>query len=428
MLALSTIVVITHSGLTGESQNLGEYLGCPRSPKVTALKGKSMSKKNSCRIVRVASAAAICLTLALGTAGVALAGQRSHSRDHSSIGHHDQGWSSNEASGVVSALGTNSITLKDRHGSATTFTTSGTTTYFEGKTAATVAALAVNEQVSLELTSTSPQTVTKVDIHLVRLTGAVTAFAGTTITIAGRHGTSLSVVVSGATTYTSDGAPSTSAAVMVGAVIYAVGLPGATAGTLDASTVSIKAPHVQTQASGVVSALGTNSITLKDRHGNATTFTTSGTTTYFEGKTAATVAALAVNEQVSLELTSTSPQTVTKVDIHLVRLTGAVTAFAGTTITIAGRHGTSLSVVVSGATTYTSDGAPSTSAAVMVGAVIYAVGLPGATAGTLDASTVSILVSFGNRQGFGPGHAKGAASTAHNQGRGPSFGRGHGRH
>lgn len=212
-----------------------------------------MSMKNSHRTVRVASAVAICLTLAFGTAGVAIAGQRSHSHGHSSFGHHDQGQSSNDASGVVTALGTNSITLKDRQGNATTYTTSDTTTYFEGKTAVKVVDLAVNEQVGLELTSTSPQTVTKVDIRLVRFVGPVTAVAGNTITISGRHGITFSVVVSTtvpATTYTSGGAASTFAAVVVGAVIDAAGLPGATAGTLDASTVNILPSFGSHQGSG----------------------------------------------------------------------------------------------------------------------------------------------------------------------------------
>ncbi len=80
------IVVRTHSGLTEDSQNLGGYWCRPRSPKVTALKGNFMTRTNSHRAVRLASAAAICLTLAFGTDGVAIAGQRS-SHDHSSVGH-----------------------------------------------------------------------------------------------------------------------------------------------------------------------------------------------------------------------------------------------------------------------------------------------------------------------------------------------------
>jgi hypothetical protein len=395
-----------------------------------------MTRTNSHRTVRLASAAAICLTLAFGTAGVAMAGQRSshdHSssvvhHDRSSFGRHDDGQASNEARGVVTGLGANTITLQDRHGNATTYTTTSATTYFEGRTAGTAAELAANEEVSLELTSTSPQTVTKVEIHLVRFAGPVTAVAGNTITIGGRHGTTFNVLVGSATTYTSGGAASTFAAVVVGAVIDAVGIPDTTPGTLDANSVNIWAPRVQTHVSGVVSSLGTNTITLKDRHGTTTENTTSSTTTYFEGKTGTTVAALAANEEVSLELTSTSPQTVTKVEIHLVRLAGPVTAIAGDAITIGGRHGLTFNVVVGTGTTYTSGGAASTFAAVVVGAVICAVGLPDATPGTLDASAVAILPSSGHHDGFGHDHAEGGSSHGHSQGGGPRFGRGHGRH
>jgi hypothetical protein len=117
---------------------------------------------------------------------------------------------------------------------------------------------------------------------------------------------------------------------------------------------------------------------------------------------------------------------VTKVDIRLVHFFGPVTAVVGNTITIAGRHGTSLNVVVSTTTTYTSADAASTFAAVVVGAWIDAVGLPDATAGTLDANSVNIFASSGHHDGSGDG--KGGSSTSQNQGRDEGSGRGHGRH
>jgi hypothetical protein len=197
-----------------------------------------LTSKSSC-IVRVATSVVVCATLALGTAGVALAGQ-SHHGDHSSIGSRDHGHS-NEARGVVSVLGTNSITLTDRHGTPTTYTTTSTTTYFEGSTAGVVGDLAVGQKVSLELSTTTPQTVTKVTICLVRVFGTVTAVAGNVITIAGFHdSTSATTVgVSSTTTYTSGGAASTLAAVVVGSKISAVGLAGTTAGTVNANSVNI---------------------------------------------------------------------------------------------------------------------------------------------------------------------------------------------
>ena len=205
----------------------------------------------------------------------------------------------------------------------------------------------------------------------------------------------------------------------MGAKISAVGLPGTTAGTLNAISVNIWAPHVKTHADGVVTALNsptTNSITLMDE-GVSTTYTTvPGTTTYFEGSTAGVVGDLAIGENVKLELTPTTPQTVTKVTICLVHVMGTVTAVVPGVITITGFHSSITTVDTSGTTTYTSGGAPSSAIAVVMGAKISAVGLPGTTAGTLNAVSVNIFVSTGhgddhgdtqgNNQGSGHGHGK----------------------
>jgi hypothetical protein len=203
-----------------------------------------MLTTKSSRVFRGAAASVVCLALAFGTAGVALAGQGSHARGHSTIASHsshDQGSWADHAEGTVSALGTNSITLKDRHGTSTTYTTvPGTTTYFEGKTAGVVGDLAVGEQVSLALTSTTPQTVTKVTIFLDHVFGKVSTVVGNVITITGFHNTTLTVtVVPGTTTYTSGGAASTASAVVPGVEISAVGLPGSTAGSITANSVNI---------------------------------------------------------------------------------------------------------------------------------------------------------------------------------------------
>ncbi len=197
-----------------------------------------MFTTKSSRMVRVAASAVVCVTLALGTAGVAFAGQGSHDRGHS-ISSHNHGQHSNDPSGTVTGFTTTSITLS-RHGVSTTYTTTGTTTYAEGKTPGAYSDLAIGENVRLELTSTTPQTVTSVTICLVRVFGTVTGVSGNVITLAGFHGTTLTVtVVPGTTTYTSGGAASTFAAVITGAKISAVGLPGTTAGSLTANSVNI---------------------------------------------------------------------------------------------------------------------------------------------------------------------------------------------
>ena len=198
--------------------------------------------KSSC-VVRVATSAVVCAALALGTAGVALAGQGSHSRDHSSLNSRDHGQHGNYARGVVTAFNTstNSITIKGHDGTSTLYTTSTTgTTYFEGSTAGVVGDLAVGETVNLVLSTTTPQIVTKVTICLAHVFGTVTNVVGSVITLAGFHGTTETVtVVPGTTTYTSGGAASTSASVVDGVQISAVGLPGTTAGSLTANSVNI---------------------------------------------------------------------------------------------------------------------------------------------------------------------------------------------
>jgi uncharacterized protein (DUF1330 family) len=337
------------------------------------------------RFTRGAASAFICVTLALGTAGVASAGTTHHG--HSST--HENGHQF-RVEGTVTALGTNTVTVQSHHGTPVVYTTTATTTYFLGKTASTVAALAVGENVDLTLTSTTPQTVTSVEIDLAKFEGKVTAISGNTITISGEHSGLRTVVVSATTTYTLDHAPSTLGAITVGSEIGALGIIGSTPNTLNAISVKIHQPKLHTRVEGTVTALGANTLTVQSHHGTPVVYTTTATTTYFLGKTASTVAALAVGENVDLTLTSTTPQTVTSVEIDLAKFEGKVTAISGNTITISGEHSGLRTVVVSATTTYTLDHAPSTLGAITVGSEIGALGLIGSTPNTLNAISVKI--------------------------------------
>jgi hypothetical protein len=125
-------------------------------------------------------------------------------------------------------------------------------------------------------------------------------------------------------------------------------------------------------------------------------------------------------------LSTTTPQIVTKVTICLAHVFGTVTNVVGSVITLAGFHGTTETVtVVPGTTTYTSGGAASTSASVVDGVQISAVGLPGTTAGSLTASSVNIFVAsdHGNNHGHSGGGGQGSGQG---HGHGKSFG--HSRH
>ncbi len=196
------------------------------------------------RFIRGTASAFICGALALGTAGVATAGTSHHG--HSSTRDHHAGHDNGQQlriEGTVTALGTNVVTVQSHHGTPVVYTTTATTTYFLGKTASTVAALAVGQNVDLTLTSTTPQTVTSVEIDLAKFEGKVTTIVCNTITISGWHSSTRTVNVSATTTYTLDGAPSTLSAVTVGSEIGALGLIGSTPDTLDAISVKIHLHH-----------------------------------------------------------------------------------------------------------------------------------------------------------------------------------------
>ena len=208
-----------------------------------------MHKNGMKSITRGAASTAICAALALGTAGIASAHDGHHAGNDARTSHHEfqshhtdsRPDSDHEVGGIVTALGTNSITIQRHNGTADVFTTTSTTTYTLGETAATVAALAVGQKIDVTLTSTTPQTVTAVEVDLANVEGQVTTISGNTITISSGSGTK-TVTVGTATTYTIGDVPSTLSAIVVGSHIEARGV--ATSSTaLSATSVKINVGH-----------------------------------------------------------------------------------------------------------------------------------------------------------------------------------------
>ena len=371
-----------------------------------------MNTNLALRATKVVAAAAISLTLGVGLSGTASASTshvQHHSRGHDNgvgKGRHDNGdW--NSLRGTVTAFDStaNTITVEGRHGVPVVYTTTTSTTYAIGTTAATASDIVVGEHVVLSLTTTTPPTVASVTILLSRVRGTVTAINGTVLTIAGHHGSSLSVNTSPTTTYTLGGAPSTFTAITVGSKIVAAGLPDSAPSTLDATKIWIKAPctHVQ----GIVTAVDptANTITVGGHRGVPVAYTTTDTTTYFAGTTAVDASVVMVGERVTLTLTTTSPQTVTNVLIHLDAIVGTVSAITGSVLTVNGHWGTTWTVNTSPTTTYSQGGSPSSFAAITVGTPIAALGLPDAAPSTLDASAVYLFVGgFGHFGGGSYGH------------------------
>ncbi len=352
--------------------------------------------KNSVKsITRGAASAAICAALALGTAGIASAHDGQHSdknartSHHESTSHHSESRTDNdEVGGIVTALGTNSITIQHHNATPVAYTTTSATTYRLGTTPTTVAALAVGENIDVVLSSTTPTMVTAVDVDLANVEGHVTAISGNTITL-GSGSDTRTVTVSSSTTFVLGGVASTFGAIVVGSHIEARGV-AMSSSVLDAMSVKIEPVRLHTHAAGIVTALGTNSITIQHHNATPVAYTTTSATTYRLGTTPTTVAVLAVGENIDVVLSSTTPPMVTAVDVDLANVEGHVTAISGNTITL-GSGSDTRTVTVGTATTYTLGHVASALSAVVVGSHIEARGV--ATSSTaLTATSVKINV------------------------------------
>lgn len=210
-----------------------------------------MYRSTKKKVIRQASISAVVALGALATGvGVASASSSTHHRDASVLTSKDtattatpapgKGHGEHPLGGTVTAVTGSSITVSDRSGSTSTFTIDPSTTVNKDRTASTLAALAVGEEVRIFPSAAGSTTARSIDIEQPSVIGKVTAISGDTITVTGPNGTSQTVVVSSATTYAKAGASATLANVTVGSSIFAQGTfaSGATT-TLNATTVGI---------------------------------------------------------------------------------------------------------------------------------------------------------------------------------------------
>lgn len=220
-----------------------------------------------------------------------------------------------------------------------------------------------------------------------------------------------------------------SAAVVLGTLATGVGVASASASHVK-GTSSVVAPNASAHASatndamcvrgagGVVSAVTSSSITVRNQSGAATTFAITATTTVTKDRASASISDLVVGDQVRIIPTAAGSTTAQSIDIEQPSVMGKVTVVSGDTITVTGPNGTSETVVVSGATSYTKSGASAALADVTVGASLFAQGTfaPGSTT-TLNATSVGIGVPLhqgqpGGRHHDGPGPQGGGFGPA----------------
>jgi hypothetical protein len=221
----------------------------------------------------------------------------------------------------------------------------------------------------------------------------VTAVSGNTITASGPFSRTVTIAVTGATTYTEAGSSVTLDAVQKGEQIAVRGTR-TSQGTLTATSIAILLPR----EGGLVSAINGTTITIKGRNGTAEVIHVSGSTRYQKGGNVATLNDVTPGVAISAEGTLNSDGTLTaqQVIIQLPRVMGQVTAVSSGTYTLTGRNGSTITVTTSGSTTYINPGGSSAQApSITKGSFILAQGVLSADGKTLAATQIVVMPAAG---------------------------------
>lgn len=153
-------------------------------------------------------------------------------------GHHGRG------GGLVTAVDADSLTVNTHDGIKTVALT-GSTTYYEGRTKATRAAVDVGDVVGVRLVdpaATSP-VASVVVVRLAHVAGWVTAVDGSTITLKDVDGFTRTVRTTNSTDWYDDGSESSSSIAKVGAFVRAHGTVASDGTTLQAARVATGTPQ-----------------------------------------------------------------------------------------------------------------------------------------------------------------------------------------
>ena len=238
----------------------------------------------------------------------------------------------------------------------------------------------------------------------------ISAINGSSITLKTEDGWTRTITVGSSTTITKSGATIAVGDLAVGDAI-AFRQTRATDGTWTVTSIAVLEPIV----AGTVTAVTADSITVAARDGVSTTIATNGSTTYRLGGAAATRADVTVGVAIVARGTKASGGafTATSVTIKLPQVVGTVTAKTASTITVARRDGTSVTINVDADTTYRVAGNANASLAdVAVGMRIAALG-PRNADGSIEATEVRVGDGKrGPNGGPGNGPAKPGASAS----------------
>ncbi len=194
-------------------------------------------------------------------------------------------------------------------------------------------------------------------------------------------------------------------------------------GSETVTSITVVAPTVE----GIVTAVDTSTLTVRETDGTMKTVTLDASTTYSVNGAAATQSAISVGSDVTAQGTTASDGTftATAVAAHPASVSGTVTATTADAITISDASGATMTVNVGAATTYRTSSGAGGLADVTTGSVIRAQGAYNAD-GTFSATSVSVgvdMASLGDGQAGPNGGPNGGFPGGPNRGgRGNGFG------
>ena len=236
--------------------------------------------------------------------------------------------------GSVTAVSSNSITVKDPSGALTTYTLSGSTVVRKDGADATVASLAVGDNVAVMVAATGSTAAVTIVIVPAGMSpgedlgGVVTAVSPTSITLEHLDGTSSTYVLNSATTVREGRASATVSAIAVGERVQV--RPSASSASTAAAVEIDRAKVTGTVVS--VSESG-NTIVVSDAQGFYRTIQLTNTTTYSKSGAVATMRDVVTGAVIVAEGTVGADHTTldaSVVDIGVGPFDGGPAGFAGT--------------------------------------------------------------------------------------------------
>jgi hypothetical protein len=213
------------------------------------------------------------------------------------------------------------------------------------------------------------------------------------------------------------------AAALIAVAILAFGSTAAPPGTLAAGSTTTNNPTVPDRTFGgggpgdhggpgmggaTITAISGSSISLATADGWKRTITVDSGTTYSKGGATIALGDLKVGDEIGFRETKASDGsfTIDSVAVILPHAGGAVTAISGSTITVKDRDGSSVTIKVTGSTTYDVAGATAKLSDIKVGMFLDAEGTQSSD-GSLTATSVRARDQGGPDGPYSPGFGRG---------------------